>query len=99
MGAAESCGKKRALRYGMVTTARATVSCSTKRKVVAIPAAVAASSAHRAPFLHSARVCMRASTCCFVGSAACAALLPGEGRDHQALRPLPPLDHHQLMYD
>ena len=54
---------------------RATVSCSTKWTVVAIPAAAAASSAHHAPLLHSARVSMRASTHYFAGSAVCAVLL------------------------
>ena len=57
----------------------------------------AASSAHHAPLLHSARVSMRASTRCFAGSAVCAALLQGKG--HQALTLLPPLSHHQLIYD
>ena len=65
--------------------------------MVALPAAAAASSAHRAPLLHSARVSMRTSTRCFAGSAVCAALLQGKG--HQALTPLPPLGHHQLIYD
>ena len=65
--------------------------------MVALPAAAAASSAHRAPLLHSACVSMRASMRCFVGSAVCAALLQGKG--HRALTPLPPLSHHQLIYD
>ena len=97
MAVVASCGRKLASRYGMRTTARVTVSCSTKWTVVAIPAAAAASSAHHAPLLHSARVSMRASTRCFVGSAVCAALL--QGKRHQVLTLLPPLGHHQLIYD